>query len=235
MPDNRYFMDFKAWLAEQELEEARFKGLQRMFRQEHPDMPRYVQKDLYNTRIGHTLNTIIKKGSDPSQTSSNIPNDSATKIFKASAFRDATWSKKPEILKGRSGNYGITPNDFTMRTRTYFLDRQFGYRVEDRIHNDGQRTAIQKNLMTARGEGNNEPIIVAQTLKGYDLLEGWHRTMNYLLQGCPPDQAEALQAGLIDRINFGLWKPVQLQAYVGRMPEVVRAMAGTGDYEMAGR
>jgi hypothetical protein len=231
-------MEFKTWLEKQELEEARFKGLQRMFRNRHPDMPTYVQNDLYNTRIGHTLNQLIKNSSNPSSSngkvSSNVPADSASKIFKASAFRDAAWSKKPEILIGRSGT-GVTPADFTTRTREYFADRLFGYRVEDRIHRDGFRTNKQFDLMMQRGEGNNEPVIVVQTMKGFELLEGWHRTMNYLLLGCPKDQLLSLQAGETNRLNFGMWRPVRIQAYIGKMPEVVRALAGTGDYEIEPR
>jgi hypothetical protein len=37
-------MNFIEWL---QLDEIRMKGLHRMFKQEHPDMPRYVQNDLY--------------------------------------------------------------------------------------------------------------------------------------------------------------------------------------------
>ena len=41
-------MEFKEWL---QLDEIRLKGLHRMFKQEHPDMPKYVQNDLYTSRI----------------------------------------------------------------------------------------------------------------------------------------------------------------------------------------
>jgi hypothetical protein len=182
---------------------------------------------------------IKNSSSDPSNPSSgsSVPTDSATRIFKASAFKNALWSKKPELLVGPNGTAGVTPANFTDRSRLFFENRQFGYRVENKIRNDAARTNKQQELMQSRGEGGNEPVIVLQTKYGYELLEGWHRTMNYLLSGCPRDQMLLIHAGQTDDLDYAKWRPVRLLGYIGRNPDMMQwnktfqNLHGTGDYD----
>lgn len=220
-------MNFKEWLEAEELEEQRFKGLARNFAQQNPNMPNYVRRDLYNTRIAHTMGNLIKNSSNPS---GQLPSDSPTKIFSAAGLKNIQWTQS-QILSSSFGRPGVTPNNFTERTKTYFLHRRFGFREEKQIRNDSERMNVQNRLMKTRPEGTNEPVIVIQTPQGYELLEGWHRMMNYLLRGAPPDQVQELQNGGT-AIDFSKWSPVKIQAYVGRSPEMAAAYAGTGQYEM---
>lgn len=207
-------MDFKEWL----MDEARFKGLQRIFKNNNPSMPRYVQNDLYNARVKKTMGLLQK---------SNYLSSSGSAKELTADHQNAQWSRKPEILMGKSGQ-GVTPADFTRRTQEYFLHRMFGFKEIAAIPNDAQRTEKQKELMASRE--SNEPIIVNHTIHGFDLVEGWHRTMNYLLRGAPKDQLDMLRNQQIDNINFSKWFPVKLQGYIARSPEVLRATAGTGDF-----
>lgn len=53
-------------------------------------------------------------------------------------------------------------------------------------------------------------------------MEGWHRTMNYLVFdhnetiGAPQDQIEILKnGGDIRQIDFSKWRPVPISAFVG--------------------
>lgn len=205
-------------------------------------MPQYVQNDLYNTRIAHTMHSAIdarEKGTatiqgDPTTLMSPLKKIGSDpkgpeNLFKLSGLDNVQWSHRPEILTFQN-RQGVTPAAFDEDTTWRFLDRRFGFREEPQIRNDAGRTAKQKQIMQSKEKGQNEPIIVVQTMRGYNLLEGWHRTMNYLVSGAPPDQIEALQRGDSEAIDFNKWQPVMIQAYVGRGPEVQRAMAGTGEY-----
>ena len=216
-------MDFKEWI---QLDEIRLKGLHRMFKQEHPNMPKYVQNDLYTSRIAHSFNKSKSTSSNTSKLTASSPSD----IFKWANLKDIQWNKAPELLKGQWGRIdGVTPADFDQDTQWRFIDRKFGMREEKQIRNDAARIEKQKELMAQRGD-NNEPICVIQTTKGFKLLEGWHRTMNYLLQGAPPDQLEILKSGYAYDVNFSKWKPVKIQGYIGHGNDMRAAYAGTGQY-----
>jgi hypothetical protein len=224
-------MNFKEWFAN----EQRFKGLKRSFDNQNPDMPSYVKKDLYNTRIAHTMNKLTKNNTSSGSFNSGfertstslIPSDSATKIFQSSEFKNLKWNKQPEILKTK-GVVGVNPLSFNKVTQEYFIRRFFGFKPEESIRNDNQRMQTQIKIHTQKGEGNNEPVIVQLTMNGYKLIEGWHRTMTILLSGCPEDQLESMRNLDLTNLNFSLWKPVKLLAYVGYGEEIERAIQGTG-------
>lgn len=223
-------LDFKEWL----IDEKRLKGLWRAFSDKHKEMPKYVMNQLYDTRIGHTLNKIVKSSSNtnekissnPNFKPSSVPTNSVSKIFHASGFKNSEWDG-PRILTWNFKE-GVTPANFTPETQKYFLIRCFGFKAEQKIRNDQQRMIIQKNIMH-NSKTDNEPVIVLLTLQGYELLEGWHRTMNYLLTGCPADQLENLKNGISENIDFSRWKPVRIKAYIGKGPETQKAInTGTG-------
>lgn len=224
-------MNFKEWF----INEQRFKGLRRSFDNQNPDMPSYVRKDLYNTRIAHTMNKLTKNANSSGSfnsgfdrnSSSPIPSDSASKILKSSEFQNLKWNQKPEILKTK-GIEGVTPLSFNKITQEYFLRRFFGFKSESAIRNDSQRMQIQNKIHTEKKEGNNEPVIVHLTLNGYKLIEGWHRTMTILLTGCPENQLNSMKNLNTKDIDFSLWKPVKILAYVGYGQEIENAVQGTG-------
>lgn len=224
-------MNFKEWFAN----EQRFKGLKRSFDAQNPDMPSYVKRDLYNTRIAHTMNKLTKSDSSGGYfnsgfertSTSQVPSDSATKIFRSSEFQNLKWNKQPEILKTK-GTEGVTPLSFNTITQEYFIRRIFGFKEEKSIRNDNQRMQIQDVIKNNTKEGENEPVIVQLTMNGYKLIEGWHRTMTILLNGCPSDQLNEMRSLNTQNINLSLWKPVKILAYVGYGQEIEKAIQGTG-------
>lgn len=222
-------MEFKEWL-----NEARLKGFKRIFNQQFPNLPRGVAKDLYNSRVGHTMNALTRNSSGAVDSSgyrtpnSEIPSNSVSQILSrlGDRFGNLEWSK-PEIIVGKSGT-GVTPLDFDEETVNYFIKRNFGFTEILKIPNDMRRTQTQKMLMQQRPI--NQPVIVIETLKGFKLVEGWHRTMSYLLKGANQQMLNLLQNG--QQVDLKDWKPVHIMAYIGRGPEIKMALAGTGDWTL---
>ena len=70
-------------------------------------------------------------------------------------------------------------DSFTQDTKKGIQSRHGGRVPVPGIHNDIERHRIQNNLIQKRGV-SNEPIILVQKTDGYDLLEGWHRTIQSL-------------------------------------------------------
>ena len=103
----------------------------------------------------------------------------------------------------------ITVNlgDFSPDTRRRIMERQFGSSNPYQVPRDEERMATQKKLAT--GTGENEPIIVVKRVDGYELHEGWHRTMNLLKVGMNDGPPET-------------WNKVRIKAWVGSgQPRVV--------------
>jgi len=109
-------------------------------------------------------------------------------------FIDLQWSKKV-----------ITVNisDFTKSSQRDMVRRKMGQKEEEGVPNDIQRNEKQKELMDKYGEGNNEPVILIKTNKGYDLMEGWHRTMSILSLGSDGTN------------NYKKWRKVKIKAWIG--------------------
>jgi len=68
-------------------------------------------------------------------------------------------------------------NDFEPVTRGRILERQFGDVPFAYVSRDAERTRLQRELATDEEPGTNEPVILVLQEDGYELLEGWHRTM----------------------------------------------------------
>jgi len=213
-------MNFKEWLR---LQEVRFKGLKRMFDKEYSHLPAYVRKDLYNTRVGHTMNNLVSDptlqvttnmdGTIPDGGSSEVPRDAASKIFQHASYKDTDFSPKPIMIK-------VSPLDFTENCLRIFMDRLFGFKEDSRIRDDAQRNIIQRGLLGPGG--NTEPVIMIRRGDKFELLEGWHRTMASLVFdgndeiGAPPDHIVMLKSGqLVPMEQLQIWKPVPIKAYLG--------------------
>lgn len=226
---------FKSWF----LDEARFKGFERLFRATNPNLPRYVAGQLYQNRLGPNLGKSIKQGLNPINPTLDIgtlePNDpqAATVAYQPRAtfasprpspndlianteyLTGVMWTKKPVLVK-------ITPLSFDQHTLHLFTTWRFGFSPKDyAVKNDTARFDIQRNKLINQVEGANEPIILVKDNDKYKLLEGYHRTMLNLLcphddsRGAPPDQIELLKQGNLNGIDFTKWLPVIIKAYVG--------------------
>lgn len=214
-------MNFKEWFI---ANEARFKGLKRMFDKEHPDMPKYVKNDLYHNRVAYTMKKLmghpaaiptigLAGSSGYNRTKEDeIPSDSASRIFDAASFKDHNFGKAPVIIN-------VSPLDFNEKCLGIMMQRLFGYLADERIRDDDERSKRQRDKLSEK----QEPIIV---IKGqdnkFDLLEGWHRAMANLVfdgddnNGAPPHHIVMLKSGKgIPSQELGHWKKVPLKAFVG--------------------
>lgn len=251
-------MRFKEWL---KLDEVRFKGYWRQYKKDMGNkMPAYVAKDIYNSRIGHTMHRFLNPlhtgdaptgpmpqqsygsgtGPMPMATSSGTsfvpsgynrtadsptPSDLPSRILKSSSARGIHWMPHEVIVP-------ISPQNLDKATLNDFINRQFGHHTVDPVYDekgnvvipgimrDGQRTAVQRQLMQDRGEGNNEPILLIRRGNQYEAFEGRHRLMQYMLAySAPPEDQQALERGEIDKLNFANWTPVSIKAFIG-IPEM---------------
>ena len=96
----------------------------------------------------------------------------------------------------------VNPSDFSDSTRERFSLRDFGTKNPDQVPDDEERMKIQHKLASEDVPGRNEPVILIQPVDGYELWEGWHRTMSILRlgnNGLPPED----------------WDLVKIKAWVG--------------------
>jgi hypothetical protein len=120
------------------------------------------------------------------------------------------WSPKPMVVQLHP--LYLEPDSMN---RLKFV--RFGFAPKDNmIRQDSQRFDTQRQLAAKKPEGQNEPILLVQLGQNYyQILEGYHRSAMYLLQGAPQEDIEALKNGNAN-VDFGRWKPVKIKAYVGQ-------------------
>jgi len=73
----------------------------------------------------------------------------------------------------------ITMDIFTPKTQRMILSREGGSSNPFQVPRDAERHAQQSQMIQQKGV-SQEPIIVAKLSNGYDLIEGWHRTIQHL-------------------------------------------------------
>lgn len=229
-------MRFKEWL---ELDESRFKGFQRQFRQSHPEIPDYVAKQFYYNRLSPHFgrmvqdysaqvgSTVATPSADPNVDPRIAPTVLKTQTAVGSVpspidvingndfLKDIFWMKKPAIVH-------VTPLDFDRTTLNLFLQWRFGFSPKDAaVRNDTHRFDVQRQMLMKQQEGKNEPVVMIKYGNQFKLIEGYHRTMLRLLsphdpqKGAPPDQVQILQSGDLRQIDLSRWNPVPLRAYIG--------------------
>jgi hypothetical protein len=73
----------------------------------------------------------------------------------------------------------ITMDIFTPKTQRMILSREGGSSNPFQVPRDAERHSQQLKMIQQKGV-SEEPIIVAKLANGYDLIEGWHRTIQHL-------------------------------------------------------
>ena len=73
----------------------------------------------------------------------------------------------------------ITLDVFTAKTQGMIKQREGGRNNPYQVPKDAERHALQQRMIQQKGV-SAEPIIVAKLSNGYDLIEGWHRTIQHL-------------------------------------------------------
>jgi hypothetical protein len=229
---------FKDWL---KLNEVRFKGLHRQFVNSHPEIPKYVGNQIYQNRIVPDFSKALKSHSasinanpyspsysneDPNlaptvayqaNTPENTPRPSPAGMLSGNQYlNDIVWPPRPIVTN-------VSPLDFDQATLSIFINWRFGFSPKNHaVRNDSQRFDVQRQLLKAQQEGDNEPVIAIKEGDKYKLFEGFHRTMMLLLspddntKGAPEDQIELLrQKGSLENLDFSRWTPVPIKMYVG--------------------
>lgn len=200
-------MRFSEWL---KIDETRFKGFYRQYKQDHPNVPAYVLKQTYTNHMSPGMNRSISKNSP------NLNSMPSQLMQKKNAISGVNWNKKPQIVV-------ISPLSFNDETLNIFRVWKFGMKPNDNlVRNDTNRFNIQGQMAAKIPEGENEPIIMVRDGNKFKLIEGFHRVMSYLLSmhspdaGAPEDHIEYLRSGGDPtKLDFSKWKPVKIKAYLG--------------------
>lgn len=229
-------MNFKEWL---KIDEARLKGFQKHFLRTHPHIPPYVAHQIYTNRLGPELSKSIKNykiiaptviqskfNPDPEKTVDFVPTAispmlSPNDLLNNEILKNVIWDKKPKMVE-------LCPLDFEEGTLNLFLQWRFGFSPKDHlVRNDSNRFDIQKQKLIDRIENDNEPIVLIKIGNKYKLLEGYHRTMTYLLwphqetPGAPLSQIAMLEKGEDPRkLDLTKWLRVPIKAYIGTKSEL---------------
>ena len=82
-------------------------------------------------------------------------------------------------VKWRLEKLPITLDIFTAKTQRMIRQREGGRSNPNQVPRDAERHALQQRMIQQTGV-SSEPIIVAKLSNGYDLIEGWHRTIQHL-------------------------------------------------------
>jgi len=166
--------------------------------------------DLFVSKYGHTPDTWIKKykeklgeegvAEDLSEARNSLfafvkqqfPTwpDYVLKDFlypQAKGIRDQ--AELDDFLKRNKQDFGnckwtltklpITFDIFTPKTQRMLASREGGSSNPFQVPRDAERHAQQSQMIQQKGV-SAEPIIVAKLSNGYDLIEGWHRTIQHL-------------------------------------------------------
>lgn len=230
-------MKFKEWL---NIDEARLKGFQKQFLRMHPNMPSYVAHQIYTNRLGPALSksinkydqikpTILSPQSPKRSLAATVDHDSfvmgsprpsPNELLNDEFLKSIKWEKKPKVIE-------LSPLDFDQSTLGLFLKWRFGLSPKDNlVRNDSNRFDVQRKMLADRIKEDNEPIILIKDGNKWKLLEGYHRTMTYLLwphepqPGAPPDQLSFLEKGEDDKLDLTRWTRVPIKAYIGIKSEL---------------
>lgn len=196
---------FKNWFALSE------DAINQTIKNHFPDAPEWVRKDLFRD------NWLKRQARDGG---SRTPFNDWLNNPQVQAFKNVAWPQKPQCIT-------LHPTELSERTLTDLIVRRFGLKpMAGKMFNqdqDRQKTATQCQIMSMLSSPcNHVPIIMVKEQDGkYRMIEGWHRLMCRLLDGCPEDKKQYLtnqQYALFklwDVLEFEKWQPIQINAYIG--------------------
>ena len=98
-------------------------------------------------------------------------------VFKETVYRELYYIAHIAKYRWSLEVLSVCLQDFTPDTQRRILERQFGDVEFAGTDRDLERTATQREVAGASRPGDNEPVIVYETAEGWELVEGWHRTM----------------------------------------------------------
>ena len=186
--------------SELELDEGQTSDMRNFFSTQQPRNPAPIQPG--NT--GPTIARVTRQGEGVAEGLSEARNslfafvkqqfptwpDYVLKDFlyaQAKGIRDQ--AELDDFLKRNKQDFGnckwtltklpITFDIFTPKTQRMLASREGGSSNPFQVPKDAERHAQQSQMIQQKGV-STEPIIVAKLSNGYDLIEGWHRTIQHL-------------------------------------------------------
>lgn len=144
------------------------------FRALFPDTPEYPVLAIYEAEYDNP---------EKSKQILNSQGNSAVEVLTDASDNQWVAQEMVDLLNGKWVRkvISVTLADFSLYTQKIILDRDFGHKNPYDVPRDKERLEYQ--LKTLKADGTNEPIIVAESSTGYDLYEGFHRTMALLQLG----------------------------------------------------
>lgn len=103
-------------------------------------------------------------------------------IYKNYHHRPSEPAKFKEYYAKKRWVYGtvnVTMDIFTPKTRGRIEERMHK-NFDDKFKNDAAKHDFQMLMLKYSGEPSKEPIILVKRSNGFDLKEGWHRTIQSL-------------------------------------------------------
>jgi len=147
--------------------------------------PEYVFRELYFVKDGFFKEEFAKMIADKE--------DDEEIEMSFMEWIDLKWKKK--IID-------VNIKDFNSNTQRSMKSRGMGTNSIKEIPSDEIRNSTQREIASNTEPGKNEPVILLKTSRGYDLIEGWHRTMSILSLGTDGTQ------------NYEDWDKVKLNAWI---------------------
>lgn len=95
-----------------------------------------------------------------------------------SVLNDEGWVRDFKDLNWKNDVLNITLDIFDERSQKQLQSRMGGEKPKF-VKNDAKRHETQQQMV--KSNPSSEPIIVLETPGGYELVEGWHRTIQSLL------------------------------------------------------
>jgi hypothetical protein len=90
-------------------------------------------------------------------------------------------TKEMPVKQWKLETIDLTKDSFDKQTTNNLKRRAGGKKNPWGVPKDAERHAAQSNIIKTTGKVSPEPIIVLQRKDGFEILEGWHRTIQNLI------------------------------------------------------
>jgi hypothetical protein len=198
---------FKKWL----ISELRSKSFFNRLKTNNQNIPPYVAKELWKNVTGTTSDW---EGDRKRWEKENPGQDFSKDTFQYLIQTSKMLNEKKWKLENINLHWTI----LTPKTRKIITDRKFGAINPYQIHAEEERFKQQRIKSSQVAAGENEPVIMFYENGLYDVQEGFHRTMAYLLKGAGDQEVlkkiKIAGSAEIDKIATS-FNPVKLRVWVG--------------------
>jgi hypothetical protein len=203
-----------------------------------PNYPEYVLKDWL----------VPNKGNFSNLSADAVKNGIMEKLKGQGLSPSTKWQLVPDMK--------FTMNMFEPMTKERLIGRAGGHSdMGLDVPRDKERHATQATLAQQQGGVRKEPVLLINTAKGYELLEGWHRTIQHfakypdgytgpayvaVAQGQPGVAEGSTEAAMSNAVTFFRGEPIlsqerlnQLKSSIGKPYPILRkegSAANIGTY-----